>query len=100
MTTTPKFYVNLWGDLQGNLNTAAWGASMDAWNARNYQDSFFKLLDYINPSLRSKYGNAAQTTFEVPHGSVLVSIVLKNNNIEITCPFVDITEAVRVPLLR
>ncbi len=100
MNNTPKFFPNLWGDLQGNLDTAKWTAVTTAWNEKKYLDSFYNLLDYINPNLRKKYGDASQTSFSVPHGSVVVNITLANDSVNIHCPMVDIAEANRIPLLR
>ncbi len=100
MNNTPKFHINLWGNLQGNLNAYLWPNVTKAWDERRYQDSFLGLLDYINPGLRSKYGNSTQTQFTVPHGSVIVDIKINGDKVNITCPLVDITEAMRIPLLR
>ncbi|HEY8936251.1 MAG TPA: hypothetical protein VIM65_13555 [Cyclobacteriaceae bacterium] len=100
MNTTPKFYRNLWGNLQGNLNTSTWTLVTEAWQNKQYLQSFHTLLDYINPSLRAIHGNSSQTEFKVPHGSVVVNIAIKNDSLEIECPMVDISSATRVPLLR
>ena len=100
MDQTPKFFKNLWGDLQGNLDTSRWTTVTNAWNAKQYKESFHYLLDYINPSLRQKHGNAEQTEFKVPHGSVIINISVKGNQVDINCGLVDISTAVRIPLLR
>jgi hypothetical protein len=100
MNTTPKFYRNLWGDLQGNLDSSRWTTVTEAWNQKKHKDSFYNLLDYINPGLRQKFGNATQTEFNVPHGSVVVSMVIENDTLKINCPLVDISSAARIPLLR
>jgi len=100
MNITPKFYVNLWGSLQGNLNAILWPNVTKAWDEKRYQDSVHGLLDYINPGLRSKYGNSNQTQFTVPHGSVVVDIQIKDDKLNVTCPLVDITDAMRIPLMR
>jgi hypothetical protein len=100
MNQTPKFFRNLWGDLQGFLDATRWPSVTQAWDQRRYQDSFFYLLDYINTTLRQKHGNAAQTEFNVPHGSVVVNISIRGEKVEINCPLVNIEGATRVPLLR
>lgn len=100
MNNTPKFYVNLWGNLQGNLNSSIWPNVTKAWQEKRYQDSFYGLLDYINPALRSKYGDASGTQFKVPHGSVVVDIKITGDNLNISCPLVDISDATRIPVLR
>ena len=100
MNICPKFYKNIWGDLQGNLNTNAWPIVTTAWNDKRYLDSFYYLLDYINPHIRTTMANAAQTEFKIPHGSVIVYITITDDTIDINCPLVDISEATRIPLLR
>ena len=100
MNTTPQFYSNLWGDLQGNIDTATWTKVQNHWQNGQYLDTFYTLLDYINPALRKTFGNSTQTQFKVPHGSVVVDIQVSNNKIDINCPMVDISSATKVPLLR
>jgi hypothetical protein len=100
MNQIPKFYRNLWGDLQGGLDATKWTSVTEAWNQHRHQDSFYFLLDYINTTLRQKHGNAAQTEFNVPHGSVVVNIAIKDQLLEINCGLVDIVAATRIPLLR
>lgn len=100
MNNTPKFFGNLWGDLQGNLETSVWNEVTKAWDEKRHLDSFYTLLDYINPKIRQNYANGSQTEFQVPHGSVVVNISLKNDNLEINCPLVDTSEAIQVPLMR
>jgi hypothetical protein len=100
MNQTPKFYRNLWGDLQGQLDVTKWTSATSAWDQKNYKESFHNLLDYINMTLRQKHGNAEQTEFNVPHGSVVVNMSIKGEQLEINCGLVDIASAARVPLLR
>jgi hypothetical protein len=100
MKTTPKFYRNLWGKLEPAMDVSRWDAVMDYYDQERNLDAFYALLDYINPQLRKRYGNPEQTKFSVPHGSVVVSIELKGDEILIDCPFVGISSAARIPLLR
>ncbi|HEY3406140.1 MAG TPA: hypothetical protein VGK59_22290 [Ohtaekwangia sp.] len=100
MNTTPKFHRTLWGHLQSNMDVSYWPVTTDAWKQGRYLDSFFALLDYINPSLRKTFGNAAQNEFLVPHGSIIVKISIQGDSIEVNSDFVNITGALRIPLLR
>lgn len=100
MNSTPKFFKNQWGDLQGKLDAGIWPQVRDAWDSKQYLNAFHKLLDYTNGELRTKFGDASQTQFVVPHGSVVVTIKITGETVNITCPLVDITNATRVPLLR
>lgn len=100
MNTTPKFHPTLWGHLQSNMDVSYWPVATDAWNQGRYLDSFFAVLDYINPSLRKTFGNAAQNEYAIPHGSVIVKIAIKGESVEVNSDFVNITDALRIPLLR
>lgn len=42
------------------------------------------MLDYIDPELRSKFGNAEGTEFAVPHGSIMVYLKLEGDQLNIT----------------
>lgn len=100
MNSTPKFHHTLWGSLQSNMDNSYWPVATDAWKQGRYLDSFFAVLDYINPSLRKTFGNAAQNTFSVPHGSVIVNVSIQEDALEVNSPFVSTTGALRIPLLR
>jgi hypothetical protein len=100
MNNSPTFHPTLWGHLQSNMDSSYWPVATDAWKQGRYLDSFFAVLDYINPTLRKKFGNAAQNEFSVPHGSVIVKVAIKGDSVEVDSAFVNITDALRVPLLR
>jgi hypothetical protein len=100
MNTTPKFHHTLWGSLQSRMDSSYWPVATDAWKQGRYLDSFFAVLDYINPALRKTFGNAAQNTFSVPHGSVVVNLRVKGDAVEVESPFVSTAGSLRIPLLR
>jgi hypothetical protein len=100
MNNSPTYHGNLAGNFQSKMLTSHWTVATQAWDEGRYLDSFYAVLDYINPALRKEYGNALQNKFSIPHGSVSVDITLHDHLVEIYTPFVDITGAIRVPLLR
>jgi hypothetical protein len=100
MTETITFYKNLHGDLQGSLDSPKWEVVMNEWQKNNYVQSFYSILDYVNPEIRKTFGNASLTEFSIPHGSVIVNISITNSEMLITCPFMNISEAIKLPLLR
>jgi len=57
-------------------------------------------MDYVNPELRAKYGNADGTVFKVPHGSVIVNIVITEETFSVSAPFLEVNQNTIVPLLR
>jgi hypothetical protein len=100
MNTTPIFHRTLWGNLQSRMDSSYWPTATDAWKQGRYLDSFFAVLDYINPTLRKTRGNTSQSEFIIPHGSVVVNLTIKNDSLFVHTPFVSTAGALRVPLLR
>ena len=100
MKQTLTFNVSLIRSTASKLYVDAFDSSKTAFDNKEYLKSFHYLLDYINPSLRQKYGNAQGTEFSIPHGSIVVNIKIENDELKVTAPFLKIPEKNRVPLLR
>lgn len=94
------FEVSTIASTQSQINVDAFDRSMEAFEKKQYTESFLTLLDYIDPDLRQKFGTAAEDEFHIPHGSIIVNISLKNNRLDISAPFLALPEKNRVPLLR
>lgn len=82
------------------LDPDAFDRSLEAFNGKLYRESFLALLDFIGEGLRTRYGNAAGTEFEIPHGSIVVRIRLDDERLRIEAPFLELPERGRIPLLR
>jgi hypothetical protein len=82
------------------INDSAFDESEKAFKEKEYKQSFYFLLDYLNGSFRTKYGNSDGTEFVIPHGSVVLHLKLENDELKITAPFLSLPEKNRVPLLR
>ncbi len=100
MNQTPKFHLPLAGLTTSKVDVSYWKTTVDAYQNKDYKASFYALLDYIDPQLRKKFGNADQTSFEVPHGSIVVTIKLVNDRIEVNAPFLQLPETNTIPVLR
>lgn len=100
MKQTLTFNLSTITSTESKVNVDAFDESMEAFANEDYLHAFHTLLDYINPDLREKYGNPAGTEFHVPHGSIVVSIKIENDQLNITAPFLALPEKGRVPLLR
>lgn len=100
MKQTLTFNLSTITSTESKVNVDAFDESMEAFANEDYLHAFHTLLDYINPDLREKYGNPAGTEFHVPHGSIVVSIKIENDQLDITAPFLALPEKGRVPLLR
>lgn len=100
MKQTLTFNVSTIGSTASKLNVDAYDESLDAFDNKEYLKSFQLLLDYINPAIRSKYGNVQGTEFSIPHGSIVVNIKIEDNLLEITAPFLKLPKTNRIPLMR
>lgn len=82
------------------INVEAFDQSVELFDNKEYQQSLYALLDYINPEIRSKYGNASATEFNIPHGSIVVNIKLSKGQLLLSAPFLAVPDKGKVPLLR
>ncbi len=100
MKQTLTFNVSVLSSTASKMDIESFDKSIDCFDGKNYQQSVYYLLDYINPELRKKYGNSEGTDFKIPHGSIVVSIKLDNEKISISAPFVEVPDKDKIPLLR
>ena len=100
MNNYPIFYNSLYSSTASKMKVELWDATLAAYDEKQYQKSFHLLMDYVNPELRAKYGNAAGTVFKVPHGSVIVNITLDKETFSVSAPFLEVNQDTIVPLLR
>jgi hypothetical protein len=82
------------------MKVELWDATLAAYDEKQYLQSFHLLMDYVNPALRANYGNAEGTVFKVPHGSVIVNVVIDNESFSVNAPFLEVNPESIVPLLR
>lgn len=100
MKQTLTFNVSTLASTASKINVGALEKSIEAFDEKRYLDSIHLLLDYINPELRKKYGNNDGTEFHIPHGSIIVNIIIENQTITISAPFLSMPEKNHIPLLR
>lgn len=100
MKQTLTFHSPIIASTQSKVDVEAFEKSTDAFEQGEHLQSFYLLLDYIDPELRSKFGNAEGTEFAVPHGSIMVYLKLEDGQLKITAPFLSLPEKGRIPLLR
>jgi len=100
MNNCPIFYNSLYSSTASKVKVELWDATLAAFDEKQYLKSFHLLMDYVNPELRPKYGNAEGTIFKVPHGSIIVNISIDKESFTVTAPFLEVNQASIVPLLR
>jgi len=74
-----------------------WDEAVAFFNNRQYDKVVPTLLEYVgNHFENKKTGN----TYEIPHGSVVLSITQTSDGLQVRCPFLNISNAKKVPLMR
>jgi len=70
------------------------------WEEKNYRDVVLGVIDYADPSLSGKYGNASRTEFTIPHGSIIVNVKVTDTHFHVEAPFLYLPEGPKVPIMR
>lgn len=81
-------------------NDKLWEDVLKKYDEKKYTESVRALIVYIDKALEDKYANADKTEYFIPHGSVTVGLKISEDTLFITAPFLDISTAKQVPLLR
>lgn len=74
-----------------------WDEAVGLFNSQQFEKVVPTLLEYIDPNLKNKKNGV---TYEIPHGSVVISITQTADDLWIKCPFLNIANAKKVPLMR
>ncbi|SIS42504.1 hypothetical protein SAMN05421766_101853 [Zobellia uliginosa] len=74
-----------------------WDEAVALFNSKQYNEVVPTLLDYVGNHLS---GKKKGDTYEIPHGSVVVSITQTTDELLIKCPFLNIKNAKKVPMMR
>ncbi len=75
-----------------------WDEAVSYYNSEQYNKIVPTIIEYINTDFTSKY--KTKNGYTIPHGSVIVSIILTDKEFKVSCPFVNIANAKKVPLMR
>jgi hypothetical protein len=100
MKQTLTFKRSIMASTQSQIEVDAFDKSLEAFDNKEFMESFLLLLDYINPEIRHKYGNADGSQFTVPHGSIIVNIQIEDEKLLINAPFLKVPTSSKIPLLR
>lgn len=74
-----------------------WDEAVSLFDHKQYQNVVPTILDYLGSHFQAqKSGNS----YIIPHGSVVVTITQTATEFKVKCPFINISKAKRVPLMR
>ncbi|MDE5890113.1 MAG: type III secretion system chaperone, partial [Bacteroidales bacterium] len=71
-----------------------------AFEQGNYLETLHLLIDAMDFDFRDRFGNADGTSFQIPHGSIVVHIDIAQDTLVITADFLKLPEKGRVAMLR
>lgn len=75
--------------------------SLALYEHKRYIEALHTLLDALDGGLREKYGNADGTEFHIPHGSIVVDIIIANEMLSISADFLRVPQNTnRIAMLR
>lgn len=74
-----------------------WDEAVALFNSKQYHLVLPTLFAYIGIDLQNKKDGES---YIIPHGSVVLTISQTNTELHIKCPFLDISDAKKVPLMR
>lgn len=94
------FHNTLLDSISSKCDVAVWDSVMAAWDNKEYLKSLQLLFDYVDPKLAEKYANSERTSWQVPHGSVIVQLEITDELLKVEAPFLKVTDSKRIPLLR
>ncbi|MGI9544473.1 MAG: type III secretion system chaperone [Cyclobacteriaceae bacterium] len=100
MNQSPTYDKSLIGSTQSKINAPYWDTVLSQHESGKYKDALVGILHYLDPGLAERTGNADQTQFTIPHGSIVVNFEIKDDQINIWAPFVKLPEQNPIPLLR
>lgn len=80
--------------------TNRWQAVLDSYRDGKHRETLVKFLDYLDPTVVKKHGNADLSQFSIPHGSIVLNISVSDSGVAVVAPFLSIPEKRVNALLR
>lgn len=100
MNNNLTFHQTIVGSLKSNVDVESWDKVQSQYQNGDYANSIRDCINYINPSIEKKFANADKSEYNVPHGSIIVNVKITAQELIISAPFLDITNAKQIPVLR
>ncbi|MFI5151185.1 MAG: hypothetical protein ACHQRM_15750 [Bacteroidia bacterium] len=104
MENAPSFDKTIYKPLSPVPSSAevesTWARTMELFDKGQFRDSLMAAIDYANPTIRKKFGNADQTEFNIPHGSAVIQMKISTTHFEVHAPFLSLPQDAKIPLLR
>lgn len=100
MNTAPVFDKSFLPPMMSLLNSDYWGTVIKTYESKQYLETVYATLDYIQEGLSEKSLNTEKTLYSLPHGSIMVNLEIKEKHLYIDAPFLKIPAKYLIPLMR
>lgn len=95
-----SFYKSLGNTAKQVSDPAKWDKAVKLFEEKKFKESFYATLGYIDENLINKFSNPEKTVFNIPQGSVVVTITIQGDTIFLSTPFVKIPQTKFMPIFR
>lgn len=85
---------------QSAFDAERYRQSVELYDNKQYTEALHTFLDSLNPKFRETYGNAEGTEFHIPHGSIVVNILLADDRLRFHADFMELPAKGSVAMLR
>ncbi|MGC4104250.1 type III secretion system chaperone family protein [Ferruginibacter sp.] len=77
-----------------------WSKAEDQYKEGKYLEALCSTISYIDTAIGEQFAKDPQTGVKVLHGSMQMHIAVNNGQLQVLAPFVDITNAQKMVILR
>lgn len=77
-----------------------WQTVLQTYDSGKYKEAIIENLNYIDKEVVKSMGNAGLTEFVIPHGSIRLTLTIKDGKFKVTAPFLKINEKNAIPIMR
>lgn len=97
MNTNSIYYPPIQAKRTSTRQDEKWDEAVAFFKNKQYTNILPALLEYVDANLKNK---KSANTYEIAHGSVIIYITQTKDELLIECPFLNIENAKKVPLMR
>lgn len=100
MKNANTYYEPALNSTESIFNYDLYKNAIDLYQQEQYVEALHTFLDSLNPKIRTAYGNSEGTEYHIPHGSIIIDILLKGDEVFINSNFMKLPEKGVLPMLR
>lgn len=100
MNNNFSFVRTISGPLKSKIDDTLWDKVLHLYENEQYAESVRSCINYIDPTIEYKFANPEKTEYNIPHGSIVVTLKITDTELWVEAPFLAIEGAKKIPILR